>query len=59
MKIVINDSGLDRFRDDGELLKALVTHFQYSIEDIESYDELTEQEQNLIPKETFDRIIGG
>lgn len=40
-----------------EILNALVGHFEYSVADIDSYDELSEFEKNIIPESTFDKII--
>lgn len=36
-----------------DVMKALIKHFQYSIKDIESWDELTPEEKKIIDKETF------
>lgn len=40
-----------------ELMSMFVEHFEYSIEDIESYDELSAKEKEIIPKWLFDRIV--
>lgn len=40
-----------------ELMAMFVEHFEYSIEDIESYDELSAKEKEIIPKWLFDRIV--
>lgn len=37
--------------------RVLLKHFQYSIKDINSYDELTDGEQEIISKEVFDKIV--
>ena len=37
-------------------LKAIIAHFEYSIEDINSYEELTNKEKLIISKEIFDDI---
>ena len=37
-------------------LKAIIAHFEYSIEDINSYEELTKKEKSIISKEIFDDI---
>ena len=34
----------------------LLNHFQYSIKDIDSYDELTDGEKEIISEELFDQI---
>ena len=34
----------------------LVNHFGYSIKDINSYDELTDKEKEIISKNLFERI---
>lgn len=34
----------------------LLKHFQYSIKDINSYEELTEEEKKICPKELFTEI---
>jgi hypothetical protein len=34
----------------------MVNHFNYSIADIKSYDELTQDEKKIIPKDIFDEI---
>ena len=39
-----------------ELLDMLVNHFAYSIQDINSYDELTEKEKAICSREIFDNI---
>lgn len=36
------------------IFNALLDHFQYSINDIDSYEELTEKEKEIISKEVFD-----
>lgn len=38
---------------DSNALKMLIDHFNYSIKDINSYDELTEEEKKLIDRELF------
>ena len=42
-----------------EIQRALFKHFQYSIKDIESYDELTEEEKEIFPKDLFNKLING
>ena len=39
------------------VISALFKHFYYSIEGINSYDELTEKEKSIIDKETFNYLI--
>lgn len=39
-----------------EFYYMLLRHLQYSIKDIESYDELTEEEKKIIPKNIFEYI---
>jgi len=39
------------------LIRALVDHFQYSIKDINSYDELTDEEKKIITKEIFNELV--
>lgn len=41
---------------DNSLVTMLLNHFQYSIEDINSYDELTYKEKEIISKDLFDFI---
>ena len=36
--------------------KAIIAHFEYSIKDINSYEELTKKEKSIISKEIFDDI---
>ena len=38
---------------DSNVLKMLIDHFNYSINDINSYDELTEEEKKIIDRELF------
>ena len=39
-----------------ELTTMLLKHFQYSIKDIDSYDELTAEEKRIISKDLFNSI---
>ena len=39
------------------ILDVLLAHFAYSMDDVKSYDELTQQEQNIISREMFDAIF--
>jgi len=41
---------------DNELITMLLKHFQYSIKDINSYDELTAEEKRIISKDLFNSI---
>lgn len=43
--------------DNKEVLAILINHFNYSIADIKSYDELTDKEKKFIPKKLWDKII--
>ena len=38
------------------IYKMLLEHFEYSIKDINSYEELTKDEKNIIPRDLFDSI---
>lgn len=38
------------------LINVLLKHFAYSIKDINSYEELTSEEKDIISKDTFDFI---
>lgn len=40
-----------------EFYHMLLRHLQYSIKDIESYDELTEEEKEIFPKSIFETLI--
>ena len=42
-----------------ELINALLGHFAYSIADIGSWDELTEAEKKIMPKEIFNKLAFG
>lgn len=50
---VIIDDGKYRVQ---QLLDALYKHLEYSFKDIDSYDELTEEEKKIIPKEMFEYL---
>lgn len=41
----------------GSFIKLLVEHFNYSISDINSYDELTDKEKEIIPEELFNTFV--
>lgn len=40
-----------------EIYHILLKHFQYSIKDISSYEELTSEEKEIIPERIFNQII--
>lgn len=40
-----------------EFYYMLLRHLQYSIKDIESYDELTKEEKEIFPKDIFENLI--
>ena len=53
MKVKINElTQLDR-----DILFALIDHFKYSIKDIDSYSELTDEEKYIISEDTWNKII--
>lgn len=52
MKININETSIDK-----DVLSMLIDHFKYSIEDISSYDELTEREKNFISIYIWNKLI--
>lgn len=53
MKVKINElTQLDR-----DILFALIDHFRYSVKDIDSYSELTNEEKNLISEDTWNKIV--
>lgn len=41
---------------DPEIISMLINHFNYSIGDINSYDELTEREKCIITKDIWDKL---
>lgn len=41
---------------DPEIISMLINHFNYSIEDINSYDELTEKEKCIITKDVWNKL---
>lgn len=43
--------------DNKEVLAMLINHFNYSIKDIRSYEELTDSEKKFIPKKLWDKIV--
>lgn len=40
-----------------DVLFMLVDHFNYSVKDINSYNELTDEEKRIISEDTWNRII--
>lgn len=40
-----------------DIIQMLYDHFNYSINDIKSYDELTNEEKKFINKAMFERIV--
>lgn len=53
MKVKINElTQLDR-----DILFALIDHFKYSVKDINSYLELTDEEKDIISEDTWNKII--
>lgn len=51
----LNRDIVDNFRINS-VYKMLLEHFEYSIRDINSYEELTKDEKNIIPRDLFDSI---
>lgn len=43
--------------DNKEVIAMLINHFNYSIKDIRSYEELTDSEKKFIPKKLWDKIV--
>lgn len=52
LSVIINDG---KYRVQ-QLLDALYKHLEYSFKSIDSYDELTEEEKKIIPKEMFEYL---
>ena len=53
MKVKFNElTQLDR-----DILFALIDHFKYSVKDIDSYSELTDEEKNIISEDTWNKIV--
>lgn len=42
--------------DSHEIINALLEHLAYSIADIQSWEELTEAEKKIMPKEIFKKL---
>lgn len=51
----LNRDIVDNFRINS-IYKMLLEHFEYSIKDINSYEELTKDEKDIIPRDLFDSI---
>lgn len=58
MKQIINEIDPNLLSEDEvlQLYDMLVNHFGYSIKDINSYNELTDEEKEFIPKDLFEKI---
>ena len=53
MKVKINElTQLDR-----DILFALIDYFKYSVKDINSYLELTDEEKDIISEDTWNKIV--
>ena len=53
MKVKINElTQLNR-----DILFALIDHFKYSVKDINSYLELTDEEKDIISEDTWNKIV--
>ena len=53
MKVKINElTQLDR-----DILFALIDPFKYSVKDINSYSELTDEEKDIISEDTWNKIV--
>jgi hypothetical protein len=46
----------DNFEITTSIIDMLMNHFEYSIKGINSYDELTDREKEIIDKELFESI---
>jgi hypothetical protein len=46
----------DSFEITESIIEMFMNHFEYSIKDINSYDELTDREKEIIDKELFESI---
>lgn len=47
----------DNLKIDKSILKLLINHFNYSIRDIKTYDELTNSEKSLVSRELFNILV--
>lgn len=58
MKQIINEIDANSLSDEEvlQMYDILVNHFGYSIKDINSYDELTDEEKEFIPRDLFEKI---
>lgn len=54
MKLNINACAVENF--DSEVIKILIDFFNYTMENVNSYEELTLQEKSIISKELFNKI---
>lgn len=53
MKVKINElTKLDR-----DILFALIDYFKYSVKNIDSYSELTDEEKDIISEDTWNKIV--
>ena len=53
MKVKINE--LTQL--DIDIQFALIDHFKYSVKDLDSYSELTEEEKDIISEDTWNKIV--
>lgn len=43
--------------DNKDVLAVLINHFNYSMKELKSYDELTDSEKTFIPRKLWDKIM--
>lgn len=43
--------------DNKDVLAILINHFNYSMKEVNSYDELTDSEKKFIPRKIWDKIM--
>lgn len=43
--------------DSKDVIAVLINHFNYSMSDIKSYEELTDKEKKFIPRKIWDKIM--
>lgn len=43
--------------DSKDVLAILINHFNYSMSELKSYEELTDKEKKFIPKKLWDKIM--
>lgn len=53
----VDENALEIAKSNQAVLTALIDHFQYSIADIDSYEDLTEREKEILPKDVFDVLV--